>query len=283
METELKVIMAEHFKLDGGACFGVVPQSIWKKLWVPDENNMLPVCCRLLLIRDGERLILIDTGIGDKQQGKFREYLYLFGDDSLERSLAAAGVRYEEITDVLLTHLHYDHCGGGVMKKDDGSFALTFPNARYWCSKAQWEWAIHPNVREGASYFPENLIPLKESGKLNFIEKDGRFSDHIELLLVNGHTDGQIVPMIRHQGRTVAYMGDFIPSPAHIPLPYIPSFDTRPLLSMQEKERYLKRALEENHILYFEHDPDHEACSICMTEKGIRMDTAGPLKQFFND
>lgn len=275
--------MAEHFRLDGGACFGVVPKSIWKKLWEPDDNNMLPVCCRLLLVKDGERTILIDTGIGDKQGGKFREYLYLFGDDSLEKSMAAASCTFEEVTDVLLTHLHYDHCGGGVKYNSDRTgFELTFPNAAYWCSRAQWEWGTQPNVREGASYFRENLLPMMESGKLKLIEKAGAFSDNIELLMVNGHTDGQLVPLIRHRGRIIAYMGDFIPSPAHVPLPYVPAFDTRPLLSMKEKEEYLNRAVKENHILFFEHDHNWEACSLCVTDKGVRADVNGSLQEIIH-
>jgi glyoxylase-like metal-dependent hydrolase (beta-lactamase superfamily II) len=244
---------------------------------------MLPVCNRCLLVKDGERLIMIDTGIGDKQQGKFRDYLYLFGDDSLQKSLSKAGLSFEQVTDVLLTHLHYDHCGGGVKYNagHDG-FELVFPNARYWCSKAQWEWAVKPNAREAASYFKENLLPMMDSGRLNLIEKEGRFSDSIEIMFVNGHTDGQIVPLIRHRGRTVAFMADFIPSVNHIPLPYVPSYDTRPLLSMKEKETYLSRALTEKHILFFEHDYHNEACTVVMTEKGIRLDRNGTLAELMN-
>lgn len=282
-DTELYVIMAENFRLDGGACFGVVPKSIWSQLWVPDEKNMLPVCCRCLLVKDGDRLILIDTGIGDKQSGKFQEYLYLFGDHSLAKSFEKQGFRFDQVTDVFLTHLHYDHCGGGVKNNTDRSgFELAFPGAQYWCSKAQWDWAIKPNAREGASFFKENLLPMFDSGNLNFIEDAGSFSDNIDFVIVNGHTEGQMIPLIKHHDRTIAFSADFIPSSFHIPLPYIASFDTRPLLSMQEKEEFLKKAVKENYILFFEHDFYYEACSLITTEKGVRMENADSLITILN-
>jgi glyoxylase-like metal-dependent hydrolase (beta-lactamase superfamily II) len=284
MDTSLYVMMAENFRLDGGACFGVVPKSIWSKNWEPDENNMLPVCNRCLLVKDGDRLILIDNGIGSKQSGKFVEHLHLFGDYSLQKSFTAQGFSFDQVTDVLLTHLHFDHCGGGVKYNAEGNgYELTFPNANYWCSKSQWEWAMKPNVREGASYLLENLLPMLESGKLQFVETPGRFSDHIEIMMANGHTDGQIVPLIKHKDVTIAFTADFIPSVYHVPLPYIASYDTRPLLSMKEKEEFLQKAVDNNYILCFEHDFNFEACTLTNTEKGIKPDKAGCLEEILND
>ncbi len=281
--SSLYIIRAENFLLDGGATFGVVPKSIWGKLWPANENNMVPFSCRLLLVVDGDRRILVDTGIGDKQSGKFREYLYLFGDDSLDKSLQQQGFTRDEITDVLLTHLHYDHCGGGVRRKSEGEgFELTFPNAQYWCSRRQWEWAMNPNSREGASYFKENLFPMQDSGQLNFIDEQNEFSSAVSLLHVNGHTDGQIIPLIRFKDRTVVFMADFIPSAGHIPLPYVASFDTRPLLSMQEKEAFLTEAVDKKYILFFEHAHHHEAATVKMTDKGVRADRIGTLEEMLN-
>jgi glyoxylase-like metal-dependent hydrolase (beta-lactamase superfamily II) len=248
--------------------------------WQPNENNMLPVSCRCLLVRDGERLILIDTGVGNKQKGKFVEHLYLFGDDTLEGSFAKHGIKPEQVTDVVLTHLHYDHVGGGVKYNSDGTgFELTFPNANYWVSKAQWEWAMNPNAREGASYFKENFLPIFESGKLNFIEKEQDFTDHIYLKIYNGHTDGQIIPMVSHKGRTIVFMADFIFTPFNIPLPYVPSYDTRPLLTMKEKAEFLESAVEHHYILFFEHYYLNEACTVTRTGKGIRADKTGSLNE----
>jgi glyoxylase-like metal-dependent hydrolase (beta-lactamase superfamily II) len=280
--TELYIIMAEHFKLDGGACFGVVPKSIWSKLWQPDENNMLPVCNRCLLVRDGERLILIDTGIGDKQTGKFREYLYLSGDDTLLDSLQKHGIDPADITDVLHTHLHFDHCGGSVRYNTGGDgFELVFPNATYWCSKTQWERATQPNVREGASYFKENLQPMADSGKLRFIE-DGNFSPNISVRIYSGHTGGQAIPFISHQGKTIVFMADFIPTALHMPLAWVPSYDTEPLITMQEKGDFLKEAADNQYILFFEHDSEREACLVEHTEKGIRAGKTGMLQMFIS-
>ena len=275
----LHIIRAENFRLDGGATFGVVPKSIWGKLWPADENNLVAFSCRLLLVVEGDRRILIDTGIGNKQGGKFREFLYLFGEDDLEKSLQQAGFKREEITDVLLTHLHYDHCGGGVRRKSEGEgYELTFPNAVYHCSKRQWEWALNPNSREGASYFTENLQPMEASGKLHLIGEEKEFSDSVSLLQVHGHTDGQLIPLIQYKNHVVVFMADFIPSAGHIPLPYVASFDTRPLLAMKEKEDFLRDAVEKNYILFFEHAYHHEAATVCKTDKGVRPDQIGNLK-----
>jgi glyoxylase-like metal-dependent hydrolase (beta-lactamase superfamily II) len=282
-DTEIFIIMAEHFHLDGGACFGVVPRSIWSMFMEPNENHMVPVCNRCLLVRDGERLILIDNGIGDKHDEKFLKYQYLFGDDSLVRSLARQGIKADDITDVLLTHLHYDHCGGGVKYNEDRTgLVLTFPNATYWCSKTQWECAMHPNAREGASYFKDNFMPAMESGRLKFIETEGKFSDHISLKIYYGHTSGQVIPHISHRGRTIVFMADFIPTHYHIPLPYVPSYDTQPLVTMKEKEEFLNCAADNDYILFFEHDPDHEACTLMRTAKGIRYAEEGALKKMLS-
>lgn len=282
-DTELYIIMAEHFRLDGGACFGVVPKSIWSKNWKADDNNMLPVCARCLLVRDGDRLILVDTGIGQKQSGKFIEYLYLSGDDSLEVSLAKHGFSPADITDVLHTHLHFDHCGGSIKFNHDRSgFEPAFPNANLWCSRAQWEWAMNPNVREGASYLKENLLPLQDSGKLKFIEGDGDFSQNIFVKLFNGHTAGQVIPHIRHKGKVIVFMADFIPTPYHIPLAYVPSYDTRPLETMEEKKEFLKTAAENNYILFYEHDDRFEAGRVEKTEKGYVMKDNGQLAALLN-
>lgn len=280
-DCELYIVMAENFKLDGGACFGVVPKSIWEKNYPPDENNMLPVCCRCLLIKDRDRLILIDSGIGNKQSGKFIEYLYLFGDTSLKKSFQQHGFTFSDVTDVIFTHLHFDHCGGAIIKQPDEEYMLCFPNASYWCSKNQWEWAINPNIREGASYFRENLLPMFESGKLHFIEDEIQFSDSVFLKIYNGHTDGQIIPHINHKEKTIVFMADFIPSVSHIPYAYVASYDTRPLISMKEKEEFLDIALNNNYILFFEHDYLNEACTLTYDEKkGIKAGQAGNLSKF---
>lgn len=279
-EPALYIIRAENFMMDGGATFGVVPKTLWKKSWEPDAENRVAYSCRCLLVVDGDQRILIDTGMGDKQEQKFREHQHLFGTDTLEGSLAAHGFAPGEVTDVIFTHLHYDHCGGAVKYHADRTRTLlTFPHARHWCSRRQWDWAMHPNAREGASYFPENLLPLKESGTLNFIEEQTTFSAHVDLLQVHGHTDGQLIPMIRFAGRTVVFMADFIPSAGHIPLAWVASYDTRPLLAMQEKEIFLKEAVEKNYILFFEHPFHHEAATVKMTEKGVRADRIGTLDE----
>jgi glyoxylase-like metal-dependent hydrolase (beta-lactamase superfamily II) len=208
----------------------------------------------------------------------------LFGDDSLERSLKQQGFSANDVTDVLLTHLHYDHCGGGVRKNSEGSgYELTFPNATYWCSQRQWNWAMNPNPREGASYFKENLMPMNESGKLRFIDGEQCFSEAVDLLHVHGHTDGQLIPKIHYKGRTIVFMADFIPSSGHIPLPYIAAFDTRPLLTMEEKASFLKEAVEKNYILFFEHAHHQEAATVKVTEKGVRADRIGTLAELLKD
>ncbi|MFH0866439.1 MAG: MBL fold metallo-hydrolase [Bacteroidota bacterium] len=268
---KLHVIYTEDFKLDGGAWFGVVPKSVWSKLYPSDENNYIDVCNRLLLIENGERKILIDSGIGNKQDEKFLSYFFIRGN-TLVKALSDKGFNPENITDVILSHLHFDHAGGSVKYNSDRTkLEPLFPNATYYCSSAQWEWAINPNTREKASYHNENYVPLYEQGKLQFIMKEGFFSEGISILLMNGHTQGQVIPVVDYKGRKVVFMADFIPSLPNIPVPYVPSYDMQPLLSLQEKTAFLEKAAGENYILFFEHDPYHECCTVHYTKKGVRM------------
>lgn len=268
---KLYSLICENWKMDGGACFGVVPKSIWQKLYPSDENNMINLVSRSLLIETDNRKILIDTGMGNKQDEKYFSYFHLFGDNNIEKSLSDIGYTPDDITDVIFTHLHFDHCGGAVkFNKDKTSMELTFKKAIHWCSSAQWQWATNPNDREKASYFNENYMPIYERGKIKFIDAEVELYSSIKLKFVNGHTDGQIIPMIKYNNKTVVFMADFIASLGHIPIPYIPSFDTRPLLSMQEKETFLIEAVENNYILFFEHDYYNECCTLQNTAKGIR-------------
>ncbi len=268
---DLHVIYTEDFKLDGGACFGVVPKSVWSKLYPPDENNNVDVCNRLLLIETGNRKILIDTGIGNKQSEKYLSYFFIRGN-TLEKALSEKGFSPNDITDVIFTHLHFDHVGGAVVfNPENKNTKALFPNATYYCSKAQWDWAINPNPREKASYHPENYMSLYESGKLQFIMKEGSFADGISILITNGHTQGQVIPVIDYKGRKIIFMADFISAVPNIPIAYIPSYDVQPLLSLKEKTDFLEIAANENYILFFEHDSHHECCNVHKTEKGIRV------------
>ncbi len=264
-------IEAGNYKADAGACFGVVPKTIWQNYCEADENNLITISQRCLLIDNGKRIVLIDTGMGNKQSEKFYSFKYLTGNYSLLNSLKEAGYTPEQITDVIFTHLHYDHCGGALIKNDT-DYEAVFKNAMHWCSLQQWQWANNPNPREGASYFNENYHPLLEKNMLKFITKEGEFSENISLRIFNGHTDGQIIPLIKYKNQIIVFMADFIPSAGHIPIPYIPSYDTRPLISMQEKESFLQEAYENNYILFFEHDAINECCTLKMTTKGIRYD-----------
>ncbi len=273
---KLFAINTENWQSDGGAVFGVVPKKLWSRFVQADEKNNINVANRNLLVKTDDRLILFDTGMGDKQDDKFFSFRYIFGDESLEKGFKNAGFQFDEVTDVIFTHLHYDHCGGAV-RKTDKNFELTFKNATHWVSERQWKWATEPNVREAASYLPENLLPLKDSGKLKFIEDEGAFCPGIELRMMHGHTDGQIIPIIEYHGKKLVFTADFIASAAHIPLPYIPSYDTRPLLSMKEKEDFLKEAVEQNYTLMFQHDFYTECCALEQTPKGIR---AGKILKF---
>jgi len=269
---QLFPIHTGNFKLDGGAMFGVVPKSLWNKAYPSDENNLINLAMRCLLVVDKDRRILIDNGIGDKQDEKFFGHYYLHGNQSLSRSLHQAGFAPEDITDVFLTHLHFDHCGGTVKyNKDRSGFELAFPNAVHWLSKSQWEWATHPNMREKASFLHENMIPVLDSGKLKLFDGPFDLIPGFEVRIFNGHTVGQAIPFIITGDRTVVFMADIIPTAAHMPIPYIMSYDIQPLISLTEKEDFLNEAIEKNYILYFEHDAYTECCSLEKTEKGIKV------------
>jgi glyoxylase-like metal-dependent hydrolase (beta-lactamase superfamily II) len=276
---KLYSINTGYFKLDGGAMFGVVPKSIWSKLNLPDGNNMCNWAMRCLLIEDEGRLILIDNGIGNKQDEKFFGYYYLNGNDSLDKSLAKYGFSKNDITDVFLTHLHFDHCGGSIEKAGD-KLLPAFKNATYWSNEKHWEWAIHPNDREKASFLKENILPIKESGQLRFIETiDGiPFSKNFEVRFVNGHTESMMLPQILYKEKTIIFMADLLPSVAHIPVSYIMAYDTRPLETLKEKKSFLAEAQENDYYLIFEHDPEIESCNLQLTEKGIRRKDTFMLK-----
>ena len=277
---KLYSINTGHFKLDGGAMFGVVPKSIWNKLNSADENNMCSWALRCLLIEDGNRLILIDNGMGNKQDAKFFNYYYLHGNDSLEKSLNKYGFGYDDITDMVLTHLHFDHCGGSILYNSDRTkLEPTFKNAKYYCNAKHWEWAIHPNVREKASFLKENILPIQESGRLNFIDPNTKLIPELSFLEVNGHTEAMMLPVIQYKGSTIAYMADLIPSVAHLPIPYVMGYDMRPLETLKEKEIILSNAVENNWTLFFEHDPSIECISLEKTEKGVRKKESFPLSE----
>ncbi|HKB44160.1 MAG TPA: MBL fold metallo-hydrolase, partial [Chitinophagaceae bacterium] len=280
---KLSSINTGYFKLDGGAMFGVVPKSIWDKLNPADENNLCPWALRCLLIEDGDKLILIDNGNGTKQDEKFFSHYYLHGDDTLEKSLAKYGFGKEDITDVILTHLHFDHCGGSI-DKINNKLVPAFKNATYWSNKKHWEWAVHPNDREKASFLKENILPIQESGQLKFIEvsegKEGRlgsalFNSTISLRFVSGHTESMMLPQIVYKDKTIVFVADLLPSAAHIPIPYVMAYDMFPLTTINEKKSFLREAIENNYILFFEHDPKYECCNLQQTERGIR------AKEFF--
>jgi glyoxylase-like metal-dependent hydrolase (beta-lactamase superfamily II) len=268
------------FKLDGGAMFGVVPKSIWNKLNPADENNMCSWAMRCLLIEEGNRLVLIDNGIGDKQDKKFLSYYYLHGDDTLINSLAKHGFALEDITDVFLTHLHFDHCGGSVKWNNSRtSYELTFPNATYWSNEKHWRAAVNPNAREKASFLRENILPIQESGHLKFILEEEELFPGFKSFFVYGHTEAMMLPQISVNGKTLVYTADLIPSVGHIPVPYVMAYDMQPLVTLQEKKVFLERAVKENFILFFEHDKLNECCSLKMTERGVREDKVGTLKE----
>jgi len=268
-----------NFKLDGGAMFGVVPRTIWEKTNPADSKNLCNWAMRSMLIEDGNRLILVDTGIGDKQNEKFFSHFHLNGDATLEKSLAKLGFHFNDITDVLITHLHFDHVGGAV-KRADKKFDLTFPNAQYWSNQKHWEWALSPNPREKASFLSENIMPIQESGHLKFIQNGNEFGENIKLLMVDGHTEQQMIPIVSHKGKKVAFCADLIPSLGHLKLPYIPSYDVRPLVTMQEKSLFMEKAVQENYVLFFEHDAYNECCTLKSCEKGPKLDAAFKLNEF---
>ena len=274
---ELHVINTGLFKLDGGAMFGVVPKTLWQKTSPADENNLCTWAMRCLLIANGDQLILVDNGIGNKQDKKFLAHYFLHGDDTLHGGIRKAGFQLSDITDMLLTHLHFDHCGGGVTRNGE-KLQLTFNQARYWSNKDHWQWAVEPNPREKASFLKENILPMEESGHLQFISPGQSPFPNIDLLLVSGHTDKMMIPRIRYKSKVICFMADLIPSVSHIPLPYVMGYDTRPLLTMEEKEAFLREAADHHYILFFEHDPLHECCTVKHTEKGVRLDRTFPLQ-----
>jgi glyoxylase-like metal-dependent hydrolase (beta-lactamase superfamily II) len=269
---KLHVINTGFFKLDGGAMFGVVPKTIWQRTNPADDNNLCTWAMRCLLIEDGNKLILIDNGIGDKQDEKFFSHYYLHGNDTLVNSIRKAGFEPSDITDMFLTHLHFDHCGGGV-KRNGERLELTFKNAMYWSNAEHWKWATEPNPREKASFLRENILPMKESGQLQFTNPQaGSPFTQFTLLYVSGHTDKMMIPMIRYKDKIICFMADLIPSTGHIPLPYVMGYDTRPLMTLEEKAMFLKEAADKQYILFFEHDPVHECCTVKHSEKGVRLD-----------
>ena len=274
---KLYPIEAGNFKLDGGAMFGVVPKTIWNKTNPADENNMIDIAARCLLIEDGNRLIIIDTGMGNKQSEKFFGYYSLWGNHSLDKSLAKYGFNRDDVTDVFMTHLHFDHCGGSVYwNRDRTGYEVAFRNAKYWTNDNHWEWATKPNAREKASFLSENILPMQESGQLNFIKRpEGDFLSTSELdfgiFFVDGHTEKMMIPHIQYRDKTICFVADLIPTAGHLPLPYVMGYDTRPLLTLPEKDKFLNNAAQNNYYLWLEHDAHNEIITVENTEKGIRL------------
>lgn len=268
---KLHAIETGFFKLDGGAMFGVVPKSIWNKTNPADANNMCTWGNRLLLIEDGSRLMLVDTGLGDKQNEKFFSYYYLHGDATLDKSLKRIGFDRNDITDVILTHLHFDHCGGAIAREGN-KLVPAFKNADFWSNRDHWSWATDPNPREKASFLKENILPIQESGRLKFVEDQSNpFGKDIVIRYAHGHTEAMMLPQIQYKGKTVLYMADLLPSVGHIPIPYVMGYDIRPLVTMGERNSYWNEIVEKEYILFFEHDPINECCTLQHTEKGIRV------------
>lgn len=277
-----------NFKLDGGAMFGVVPKALWQRTNPADSNNLIDMSLRTMLIEDGNRLILIDTGVGNKQSDKFFSYYYLFGGFSLDASLAKHGFHRDDITDVFLTHLHFDHCGGSIQwNKDHTGYEPAFKNAKFWSNKNHWKWAVAPNVREKASFLKENINPIEASGQLNFVDlPSGDFAQNtalgFDILFSDGHTEKQMIPHIQYKGKTIVFMADLLPTVGHIPLPYVMGYDTRPLITMDEKAQFLNKAADHNYLLFFEHDATNELCTVKHTEKGVRLNETYKFNEVFN-
>ncbi|MES2375841.1 MAG: MBL fold metallo-hydrolase [Bacteroidota bacterium] len=270
---KLHTIDTGFFKLDGGAMFGVVPKAIWNKTNPADANNLCTWAMRCLLIEDGKRLILIDTGIGDKQDEKFFSHYYLHGNATIDSSLAKLGFRRDDITDVFLTHLHFDHVGGAIKREGD-KLVPAFKNAIYWSNNKHWDWAVNPNDREKASFLKENILPIQESGQLKFVEAHDnvKFTDQISIRFVYGHTESMMLPLIHYKERQILYMADLLPSVGHLPLPYVMAYDMFPLQTLTEKKLFLNEAVANNYVLFLEHDPINECCTLQQTEKGVRLD-----------
>lgn len=281
-------IEAGNFKLDGGAMFGVVPKSLWSKTNPADSNNMIDIASRCLLIEDGNKLILIDNGMGNKQSDKFFGYYFPWGEHNLDNSLKNAGFHRNDITDVFLTHLHFDHCGGSIQwNKDRTGYEPAFKNAKFWTNDNHWQWATNPNAREKASFLKENLLPMQESGQLNFIQRSGNaFQSQSELnfgiFFADGHTEKQMVPMIQYQEKTLCFMADLLPTAGHVPLAFVMGYDTRPLLTLDEKATFLNKAAENNYYLFLEHDAHQEIITVEQTEKGVRLKERFTFNQLFN-
>ncbi len=288
LPMQLYPIQSGNFKLDGGAMFGVVPKSLWQRTNPADNNNMIDIAARCLLIEDGNRLILIDTGMGNKQSDKFYGYYFLYGDDSIDKSLASHGFHRDDITDVFMTHLHFDHCGGSIQwNKDRTGYEPAFKNANFWSNADHWKWATEPNRREVASFLKENILPMEDSGQLKFTDVP---ESHIlkncdlgfDLFFANGHTDKQMIPMIQYKGKTICFMADLLPTVGHLPLPFVMGYDTRPLLTLDEKELFLNMAADNNFYLFLEHDAHNEIITVKHTEKGVRLNNTYTTNELFN-
>lgn len=280
-------IESGNFKLDGGAMFGVVPKALWNRTNPADANNMIEMSMRCMLIEDGNRLILIDTGMGDKQSEKFFGYYYLWGDFSLDKSLAQYGFQKDDITDVFLTHLHFDHCGGSIRwNKDHTDYEPAFKNAKFWSNEDHWQWATVPNPREKASFLKENINPMQQSGQLEFVAlPESDYSTNtvlgFDILFANGHTDKQMIPHIKYKGKTLVFAADLLPTAGHIPLPYVMGYDTRPLLTMDEKLKFLNKAADESHYIFLEHDAHTQICTVKHTDRGVRLDCTFTFDEVF--
>lgn len=282
---KLHSIGCGKFKLDGGAMFGVVPKPLWERTNPADANNRIQMCSRSLLVENGERLILIDTGMGNKQSEKFFSHYDRSADENLDGSLRMKGFHRDDVTDVFFTHLHFDHCGDAILRNKKDTLEPAFKNATFWSHEDHWQWATHPNPREKASFLPENILPIQESGQLQLLKgKDFMLKDtplDFDIILVNGHTEKQMLPVLRYQNQRIVFAADLIPTIGHLPIPYVMGYDTRPLISMDEKSRFLKMACDENFLLFLEHDPNNELISLKQTEKGVRVDKIHTLANFF--
>ncbi len=286
---QLYPIESGNFKLDGGAMFGVVPKSLWQRTNPADANNMIDIAARCLLIEEGNRLILIDTGMGNKQNDKFFGYYYLYGNNSIDKSLKQHGFHRDDITDVFMTHLHFDHCGGSIQwNKDKTGYEPAFKNANFWSNAEHWQWATQPNNREKASFLKENILPMEESGQLKFTSlSENRLLKNSELgfdiFFADGHTEKQMIPLIKYKDKTIAFMADLLPTVGHLPLPFVMGYDTRPLLTLDEKELFLNMAADENYYLFLEHDAHNQIITVKHTDKGVRLDEIFTSQDIFTN